>query len=321
MSCFQPLPATRSLCNPQKVIVGKRSQRFAPVLLPSTGELIEPFKIPCGRCLGCRIDKSIDWATRLSCEVLEHSPDECYFLTLTYDNDHVPTATLPDGSSAMTLSSNDVTLFIKRFRSRFPDSTLRYFYCGEYGPRTYRPHYHFISLGIRIPDLVPYSRNFQGDLYFTSRLMDELWPHGHTIIGDVTWESCAYVARYTTKKLGNGPDFERAGLYPEFARMSRRPGIGSSYFDNNFERIYSHDKVVLPSTGNLRSCTPPRYFDKKFEEIDPVRLAKFKSQRMATIEAANRLHTFSTGLSEDEYLEQQAFLLADKYKRLKRNSL
>lgn len=322
MSCFRPLPAVRDARDPSRVIVCSRSQKLAPTLLPS-GEVLEPFQVPCGRCLGCQIDKSIDWATRISCEVLDSSPDLCYFLTLTYNDYHLPTCSLADGiTEAATLNPRDMTLFIKRFRSRFPDAKLRYFYAGEYGGKTYRPHYHMISIGVKIPDIKPYSRNFRGDFTFTSDLIDSIWQKGNVVIGDVTWDSCAYVARYTAKKISNKPDFRRLGLEPEFCRMSRRPGIASDYFFKNRERIYQHDEIVLPSTSTgSRVVRPPRFFDKKEAEIDPIRLARFRSARQASVDAANALHTFETGLDLDEYLNQQAELLEDKYKRLKRDTL
>lgn len=328
MSCFAPLPAIRSICDPKKVIVGKRSMpgSFAPTLIKSTGELIEPFRIPCGRCLGCQIDRSTLWASRLVCELLEHPPGTCFFLTLTYDDDHLPKVILPDGlTKAATLRPDDMTAFLKRWRSRDTDHRLRFFYSGEYGPRTYRPHYHMISFGMPVNDLRVYTRNTRGDVYFTSEYINSLWHYqGRVLVSDVTWESCAYVARYAVKKLGPKPDMTRMGLYPEFIRMSRRPGIGGDFFEKHSNRFLQGDSIPLPSLPDQarpHSAQAPRFFMDKLAEIDPSAVAKVKAIRRECREAVNRLHQFSSHLDEDSYLQSQAFDLAEKLKVLKRQSI
>jgi hypothetical protein len=111
----------------------------------------------------------------------------------------------------------------------------------------------------------------------------KLWPYGFVTIGEVTMESCAYVARYVTKKI-KGKDAENHYIYwdpltgegtpiePEYATMSRKPGIGKEWFDKYKSDIYPHDYVVLKK----HKIRPPRYYDKLLTEEE---LEKIKEKR------------------------------------------
>lgn len=124
------------------------------------------------------------------------------FVTLTYDDDH-----LPDGGS---LQPKDTQLFLKRLR-KSTGQYLRYFLCGEYGDRTFRPHYHLALFGLDISDL---------------ESIKNVWHHGHVVVGDLNPQSAGYIAGYVTKKMTSKDDPRLAGRYPEFSRMSNRRGIG-----------------------------------------------------------------------------------------------
>lgn len=120
---------------------------------------------------------------------------------------------------------------------------------GEYGadqnPLTTetigRPHYHSLIFGYDFPDKVPLDRPFGDEPLYTSEILEKLWPFGYSSIGKATFESAAYIARYTTKKI-SGPMAEshyrrtdtRTGentdIHPEFGLQSRNPGIGASWF-------------------------------------------------------------------------------------------
>lgn len=222
-------------------------------------------QVPCGRCIGCRLEYSRQWATRIMHESQGHQ--ENAFLTLTYDQEN-----LPYGG---TLVPRHFTNFIKRYRKRLGPQRIRYFMCGEYGSQLSRPHYHAIIFGHDFPDKKIW-RATETDQLYTSDELAELWPYGFSTIGSVTQESAGYVARYTTKKV-NGDlakdhysrIVEETGeliqIQPEYARMSRRPGIGQNWFSQFQSDVFPWDEVIVNGTPTK----PPRYYDKLLKELDP----------------------------------------------------
>lgn len=126
------------------------------------------------------------------------------FVTLTYSPESMP----PDGS----LVPRDAVLFMKRLRRRLEPIKFRYFLVGEYGEESWRPHYHFASFGI--------GREAEQDIA-------TCWGKGYVHIGDLTVKSAAYIGGYVTKKMTFKDDPRLEGRHPEFARMSRNPGIGN----------------------------------------------------------------------------------------------
>lgn len=213
-------------------------------------------KVPCGRCIGCRLDHSRVWATRMVHETQMH--DEALFLSLTYDDDRIP----ENG----TLVSRDMTLFLKRLRKHV-EVPIRFYQCGEYGGQTARPHYHAIIWGWWPSDAAVHSGSrAAGDLLYESRSLEAIWGHGYCPFGCVTFESCAYVSRYVTKKVFgekseahyrrvNGETGEIYQLLPEFSTMSQ--GIGRSWIEKHWEYTYAHDHVIVRG----HKCSVPRYYD------------------------------------------------------------
>jgi hypothetical protein len=168
VSCFHPMLAVSTGLNSN----GKRDIKF--VAGPTEWETYPPndrLKIPCGRCVGCRLEKSRQWANRCMLELQYH--ESSFFVTLTYDDDHVPVTYYSENDdgearSALTLRFRDLQLFLKRLRKEHYYERLRFFACGEYGSTTYRPHYHAIIFGLTLDDLRPYKRSPQGYDYFIS---------------------------------------------------------------------------------------------------------------------------------------------------------
>lgn len=265
MSCFKPLTGWYSKF---KNLSGKRSIVF------NRNEALDPYhslSIPCGQCIGCRLEKSRQWAIRCSLESQLYQ--NSYFLTLTYDDEH-----LPRGG---TLVPEDLQKFLKKLRRYIEyhgsSEKIRFFACGEYGDNFCRPHYHSIVYNIDIPDLRRFSTSFNGDIYYTSEIINKIWGHGYVIIGQVTFESCAYVARYVTKKItGDQAETHYQGRQPEFVRMSRRPGIGSAWLDQYKSDVYPHDYIVIRDGIKVK---PPKYFDKLFESIAPDEMSIIKELR------------------------------------------
>jgi len=206
-------------------------------------------KVPCGRCAGCRLEHSRQWAMRCMHEKRLHR--DSAFLTLTYDNKH-----LPSGGS---LVKRDLQLFMKKYR-RMAGTGIRFFACGEYGEKTARPHYHVLLLNSDLQDKQYAKMAGSFRLYF-SKSLREIWDKGDHYIGEVTFDSCAYVARYCMKKI-TGPPAEAhyKGRQPEFIVMSRRPGIGAGYFERYGHEIYAHDSVII----NGVATSPPRFYDLRY---------------------------------------------------------
>lgn len=245
-----------------------------PVESETVGNCIKVFtrwiNVPCGKCPGCRLDQSRVWANRLMCELPYHDEKECWFLTLTYDNENVPSSYFVDDESGeakevFTLRPDDVTKFIKDLRAsvdyRYRGKRLRFYLSGEYGERTHRPHYHAIIFGLPLDSekLVLWKTGSKGFSLYKCSELEEIWSRGNVLVSRVSWATCAYVARYVTKKLGQTSEvYEKLGIVPEFSRMSRRPGIGYQYLQDHPECIEQGIHLSLPDGG--RNFTAPRYF-------------------------------------------------------------
>lgn len=196
--------------------------------------------------------------------------DESFFLTLTYDDNHLPS----NGS----LDKEHLTLFLKRYRKRYEPAKIRYYGVGEYGENTNRPHYHLLLFGHRLPDLRLYKNTPGGALYESDQL-NKIWGYGHCMVGALTFESAAYVARYSTKKLtgyAGQVEYKRRGIIPPYAVMSRRPGIGAPFYAQFNADIFPADEVI--SRGH--KVKPPRYYLKKLKDLDPDTYEKVTIDRM-----------------------------------------
>lgn len=201
--------------------------------------------------------------------------DNC-FVTLTYNDQHLPI----DGS----LNKQHFQKFMKRLRKKYGDG-IRFFHCGEYGEHFDRPHYHACLFNIAFTDQIFYKRERDNN-YYISEELNEVWGKGFCVIGELTFESAAYVARYVTKKVtGKRADehYYRDNpltgamrqLKPEYATQSRRPGIGSTWFEEYQTDVYPWDEVIV--RGHPRK--PPRYYDKLLEPKALETLNKVKLQR------------------------------------------
>ena len=200
--------------------------------------------------------------------------DKNCFLTLTYSDNQ-----LPIGG---TLVKAHHQKFLKRLRKKISPDKLRYYMCGEYGGETHRPHYHSLLFGFEPQDKV-FVKDNGGNKLYQSAFLTETWGHGHVWIGDVTFESAAYVARYVVKKQ-YGPEAEKhyesldpytgevCKIIPEYTQMSRRPGIGKGWLEKYHDEVYPEDEVVI----NGRLVQPPRYYD---AQLDEETLAKIKRIR------------------------------------------
>ena len=233
MSCYHPIAAYPDYS--ERTSNGKVAYKLFGRYDPDC-RLVDPkvIAVPCGRCIGCRLDYSRSWADRMMLEL--ETAKKGLFITLTYNNENAHWSQFDEYGYPVyaTLDKRDCQLFMKRLRKRFSDLSIRFYLAGEYGENTFRPHYHAILFGIGlcdIPDLEQHGVNELGQKYFISNMLSEIWSCGFVLVSDVSWKTCAYVARYVTKKM-SGPfsiDYAVRNVIPEFSLMSRKPGIGRQY--------------------------------------------------------------------------------------------
>lgn len=298
-----------------KVVIKKRAEmlnKIEPYVDPVTGEYCEPFDVPCGKCLNCRLDYARTWSNRCMLESKQWRDN--WFITLTYDDDH-----LHIGEKGFaTLHARDFTLFMKRLRKYYADrghDEVRFYMAGEYGDQTFRPHYHMIAFNLPLNDLTFYSQSPLGDCYYNSLTLTSLWGHGHVVIGELTEQSAAYTARYCQKKADKKIDYAAIGIDKEFVRMSRRPGIGYGYLLDHLQEVYDEGKIYLP---NGKTCFPFRYFDERAASLG-VNIEKAKSERLrrATLQQAEQVKM----LSQDEWqrFEDLEEAITKRARSLRRN--
>lgn len=244
MPCYHPLAAYQCV---DGSVVFTELRRF---------DTVRTLQLPCGQCIGCRLERSRQWAVRCVHEASLH--DRNCFVTLTYDEAHLP----PRGC----LDYPAFQRFMKRLRkhARVP---LKFYMCGEYGPLTGRPHYHVCLFGFDFDDKTYWRTSDSGERCYRSADLAALWPLGNSECGLVTFRSAAYCARYCLDKVtGDLARFHYArqdenGPYelpPEFNQMSRRPGIGLTWLERFHSDVYPHDYVV----SNARECKPPKAYDR-----------------------------------------------------------
>lgn len=260
MPCYHPLTAWKSR-DPDDWRNGKVKMVFREDLgWPATR-----MELPCGQCIGCRLDKARQWAIRCANEAQLH--EQNCFLTLTYRPE-----SLPENES---LEPEHMQKFLKRLRKSISPKQIRFFQCGEYGDDSSRPHHHCLLFGHDFPDKLLVKRgNYP---LYNSTTLDKLWGHGFCTIGEVTFDSACYVARYILKKItGESAEEHYMGRKPEYITMSRRPGIGSDFYKNFGGDIYNHDRLVITDKFLAK---PPRFYDRMYEVDDPDRFRLLKIER------------------------------------------
>jgi len=250
MACFKPVKAYKAIGGG---VTFKKSE--------STLHYGCEMNLPCGRCVGCRLDRSRQWAIRCMHEAQLHQDND--YITLTYN-----TESLPDHRS---LKKNHFQRFMKRLRRQLVDKKVRYYMCGEYGEALGRPHYHALLFGYTFPDKKLH-KVLRGNPLYVSEMLDRTWGLGHCYIGAVTFKSAAYVARYIMKKqTGDAAERhytrvdEETGevhpIIPEYNAMSLRPGIGADWFEEYYPDVFPDDFVVMDG----KQHKTPRYYDKLYK--------------------------------------------------------
>lgn len=282
-------------------------------------------EIPCGKCIDCRLQYSREWADRCMLELKYHDPSECWFLTLTYDDEHIHDFGHDIFPGSLRLK--DLQDFLKRLRDHvyrdFEGKKIRFYACGEYGSSTYRPHYHLICYSLPLPDARFFCMSKGGYPLYTSEYLSSIWQNGFVNFGRVNWNTCAYTARYVLKKAsGIKPDdYIDQGLVPEFVTMSRKPGIGYKYFEDNHLKIFENDEIFFCSDDGGRKAKPSKYYKRKFSELYPDLADKKKEARKEVAECNKELKLLKTDLNYEELLEVEECYMSQKTKILKNRGL
>lgn len=315
MSCYHPmvLIKTLNMTDPEQRKIAEilrmrhkgEGHSTSTFLIPRDLALGEGLKlrdenailVPCGHCIGCRLDYARQWAERCIHEADKHENN--YFLTLTYDDDHLP----KNKKDLPAFFGDEISDFMKVLRQywkrKFNYDGIRFFGCAEYGEhagqRLINPHLHILLFNCPIPDLqerhpvkvdgvLKWIKQFSdtGEQLLFSPAIHQVWQKkGSAQIGQVTFESASYVARYIMKKQ-YGLDakvYRDLDMAPPYIRMSRRPGIGADWYKENLSEIYQYDKVVV-HRGNMSFFqNPGRYCDNLLKDLDPQRFYELKEKR------------------------------------------
>lgn len=251
MPCYHPLSAYKTAAG--------------DVVWSERGDIVSSLFLPCGQCIGCKLERSRQWAIRVMHEASLYEDNG--FLTLTYDDEHVP--------QYGGLVYRHFQLFMKRLRKVHD---VRFFGCGEYGDELDRPHFHAAIFGYAFRgDRSPWKVTGGDCMVYRSAELERLWPMGFSSVGELTFESAAYIARYVCKKLTKSDKssaeavkafrgrYERVDeetgeivMVPsEFVHMSLKPGIGADWFKEFRNEVFPLDRVVSRGVP----CKPPKFYD------------------------------------------------------------
>lgn len=242
------------------------------VFTAGAGFLDRPITIACGQCIGCRLERSRQWAMRCIHESQLHN-ENC-FITLTYSDEHIP--------AGASLDLTDFQKFMKRLRKSL-NKKIRFFHCGEYGEASKnnnyiaRPHYHAAIFGHTFEDVVYWKKSPSGIPVYRSDTLDGLWPLGWAAVGELNFESAAYIARYIVDKVNGDKAAEHYhGRKPEYITMSRRPGIAADWYDKFKDDVFPSDNIHVRGKKML----PPKFYTKRLELDDPLVHENIKRERL-----------------------------------------
>lgn len=361
MVCFHPKTAwqnpTGSLTEPSQIYYQKKKISFREV------KGWNKIEIPCGHCIGCKLDSASMWGTRCTLEA-KNWKNNC-FITLTYNNEH-----LPHNKDKPTLRKKDLQDFLKRLRYyekgietwelTKEKNPIRYFACGEYGPKGGRPHYHLAIFNWKPDDLKFYKFNKYNQPIYKSKKLMKIWGKGFVTIEELNYNTANYVAQYTLKKAGLKPNKreytgefeiiekvdERNGeifkvthniqrkiqhdVEDEFTTMSRAIGIGKVYWDKNKEKIKNNGNIIIKIDGQVKAKPIPRYFKKLWETENWEEYARFKYEKQKEgiklrMDIISRIKYTGNQEEIEElkysiYLDKQEQILLGKRKNYQRNS-
>lgn len=311
-------------------------------------------ELPCGKCEICRVEKSKDWATKGFCEG-ETWKNKC-FITLTYNKENLPkdrklkrsdiqkfwkdlryhlyktTKRKKEQKVDLTLErghleeipSNeleDIFGHNAKRKNRYP---IRYINCGEYGPKTKRPHYHAVIFNFKPFDMRRLMRDRRGHWVYTSDKLAKIWGKGFVVVEHANYATCAYVARYTTKKY-NRTDEEQERMKKkkqiEFIGASSLGFIGYYYWIKNKETIKRNMGIFINTKIGTHLQKIPRAMQKlwKLENEEEFELYEIEKERVGKENWEKILA--GTAKSESEYILDTYRARLEKYRALRRDKI
>lgn len=307
------------------------------------------FEVGCGRCEICRTQKSKSWSVKAECE------GKCWknktFITLTYNPESLPkdrklhrediqkfwkrlryhtykhTKDEPcgmfPGLEMQELPKNEIHEQFDRNYQRKNKKPIRYINCGEYGPKTKRPHYHAVIFNFKPDDLRRFSKDRRGYYLYTSKKMEKLWGKGFVIIGNATTETAAYVARYCTKKFARTKEEEQKmkdKKQIEFIGASSLGFIGYYWWINHKEEIKNNGGIFIHGKKGTRLEPIPKVMEKRWEQEDEDSYLEYKEWKTIDAEKKWKAVLAKTDLSESEYIKQTYFSRLKALLKLRRDA-
>lgn len=292
----------------ERVVVWSRKHMY------KNDVIYEELQVPCGKCFECLMARARDWSLRCMLEAQDYKINgqlNACFLTLTYKD-----SLLPRNPLCSTLRYKDVQLFLKRLRKSLNSKIkIRYFCSGEYGSKTFRPHYHMILYGITDPNAVFFRKSYSGLPIYRSKFFEDFWQQGFVFYGSVTFNSCGYVARYCLDKNKRKKDDIYFNFRDnEFVHMSK--GIGLNWLLNNYRSLQKQYFINFDS----KKYSIPRYFMKKLEQLYPKLYKIIKNTKQffmklknlkLTLEEKNRLLDTRLELNKSRLLRLRRMFTSD----------
>lgn len=213
--------------------------------------------VPCGKCPECRSRRISGWSFRLEQE--SRRSLSAWFVTLTYGTESVPIT----NKGFMTLYKPDLQNFYKRLR-KISNEKLKYYACGEYGSKSFRPHYHMILFNAQVADI------------------DAAWslkgvPIGNVHFGDVNGASIGYCLKYMSK-VSRIPMHANDDRISEFSLMSKR--LGSNYLTDamiDWHKSDLNDRMHLVLKDGRKIAMPRYYKDKLYTDTERSQIAFYSS--------------------------------------------
>lgn len=265
---------------------GKKHLRFRPPSVSKMAEY-EMIETPCNKCVSCDMLRALRQAVQLHCE-LRTTDTRSYFLTLTYDNEHLP--------EDFSVDKQELQRFIKRLRkwhTKNNKGKMRYKSQGEYGGMFGRPHYHLAIFNLELTDLqlIGSEANYPA---YESETLSKIWGKGQVHLIDLVFENCLYITTHHIEQktsdsvkthekpirhpLTNKLITERK---PEFSTQSSKPGIGKQFFEKYMSDMYPSDFLTYKG----QKMPVPKYFDALLKQHDPKLYENIKTKRAEKVES------------------------------------
>lgn len=253
--------------------------------------------VPCGKCAACLTNRRNEWTSRLEYELADAK--SAYFVTLTYNNEHVPCV-----GQYPTLVKSDLQNYFKRLRKIIKPNKIRYYAVGEYGTKYNRPHYHILLFNLP-PNFID---------AISTAWTKEKEEIGFVSIGTITSASIHYCTKYHLNKTSKPNELSA----DSFVLMSRHPGIGAGYIERygSFHRN-NIDRTYLLKRGGFKTRFPRYYQTKLYTEEERHRQGKIRLSLMQSVYDPVKIKEFQDdhpGVNYFEYIEQQKENFSKKFK-------